>query len=319
MATEFGERRLLACSFRQLAEKHLVRPVRRKILVAGKLPATAGWQPALPRERSGVLQKRPIIRGTTLLHRIWTVALVLASFIIAQIASADWEVASTYRDSSSVANVQHRHIVLQNSSENATIDLAVFPANSATLRVVDNPSGSENLADVMRRENFIAGVNGGYFDTRFKPLGLRMIDGTMRSPLVRARLLTGVLCASSRGIEIVRLGEFSQKKKCDAAIECGPFLIDGGVPVRGLDQSRRARRTFVAVTRTGNATIGVSRELSLAELAGVLSALPDFKVWRALNLDGGSSSAFWFRRNGVTPFSIAEEKAVRDFVGIVAH
>jgi hypothetical protein len=130
-------------------------------------------------------------------------------------------------------------------------------------------------------------------------------------------LLTGVLCASSRGIDIVRLGEFSQKKKCAAAIECGPFLIDGGMPVRGLDQSRRAGRTFVAVTRTGTAALGVSNDLSLAELASALAALPDFKIWRALNLDGGSSSAFWFQRNGGTPFSIPEEKAVRDFVGIV--
>ena len=243
-------------------------------------------------------------------------ALVLASFILAQIASADWQVASLDRESSTVAGVQHRNIVLQNSAESATIDLAFFPTNSGTLRVIDNPGGSESLADVIRRENFIAGVNGGYFDTQFKPLGLRVIDGTTRSPLIRARLLTGVLCASPRGIEIARLGEFSQKKKCDAAIECGPFLIDGGMPVRGLDQSRRARRTFVAVTRTGAATLGVSNDLSLAELAGALAALPDFKIWRALNLDGGSSSAFWFRRSGGTPFSIAEEKSVRDFVGV---
>jgi hypothetical protein len=245
-------------------------------------------------------------------------AIVLASVILAQIASADWQVVSADRESSPVAGVEHRHFVLQNSSESATIHLAFFPANSATLRLIDNPGGSENLADVMRRGNFIAGVNGGYFDPHFKPLGLRVIDDTTRSPLIRAHLLTGVLCASSRGIEIVRLSEFSQKKKCAAAIESGPFLIDRGVPVGGLDRSRRARRTFVAVTRTGAATLGVSDELSLAELASALAALPDFKVWRALNLDGGSSSAFWFQRSGGEAFSIPEEKNVRDFVGIAA-
>jgi uncharacterized protein YigE (DUF2233 family) len=186
------------------------------------------------------------------------------------------------------------------------------------LRVIDNPGGSENLADVMRRENFIAGVNGGYFDARFRPLGLRVIEGTTRSPFIRARLLTGVLCASSRGIEIVRRSEFSQKKKCMSAVECGPFLIDGGTAVRGLDQSRRAGRTFAAVTRVGTATLGVSSDLSLAELASALAALPDFKIWRALNLDGGSSSAFWFRKKDGGAFSISEEKSVRDFVGITA-
>ena len=253
-----------------------------------------------------------------LCRQIQKSAFLLASFIFVQIASADWQLGSVDRESFAVAGVQHRHIVLQNSAESATIDLAFFPTNSATLRVIDNPSGSENLADLMRGENFIAGVNGGYFDTQFRPLGFRVVDGKTRSPLIRARLLTGVLCVSPRGIEIARLREFSQKKKCEAAIECGPFLIDGGIPVRGLDNSRRARRTFVAVTRTGAATLGVSTDLSLAELGSALAALPDFKVWRALNLDGGSSSAFWFRRSGGAPFSIPEEKAVRDFVVIVA-
>jgi phosphodiester glycosidase len=251
-------------------------------------------------------------------RRVISGALVLASFILTQIASADWQVASLDRESSAVAGVQHRHFVLQNSAESATIDLAFFRTNSATLRVIDNPGGSENLCDVMRRENFIAGVNGGYFDTQFRPIGLRVIDGTTRSPLIRARLLTGVLCASSRGIEIVRRGEFSQKKKCMSAVGCGPFLIDGGMAVHGLDRSRRARRTFIATARGGEAALGISSSLSLAELAGALAALPDFKIWRALNLDGGSSSAFWFRKKDGGAFSISEEKSVRDFVGIIA-
>lgn len=266
--------------------------------------------------RTGVSPKRPPICDRMLWRQIQRGAVLFASFIFVQIASAGWQVAALDRESSAVAGVQHRHIVLQNSAESAIIDLAFFPAKSATLRVIDNPGGSENLADVMRRENFIAGVNGGYFDTEFRPLGLRVIDGTTRSPLIRSRLLTGVLCASSRGIEIARLGEFSQKKKCQSAVECGPFLIDGGMPVRGLDHSRRARRTFVAVTRSGAATLGVSNDLSLASLASALAALPDFKVWRGLNLDGGSSSAFWFRRSNGAPFAIPEEKTVRDFVGV---
>ena len=266
--------------------------------------------------RNGVSPKPPTISDKTFRGQIGTGARVFAWFILPPIATANWQVVSTKREPSTVAGVEYRHVIVQNSAESATIDVALISIKSAVLHLIDNPSGSENLADVMGRENFIAGVNGGYFDTQFRPLGLRVMDGTRRSPLIRARLLTGVLCASSGGIEIIRLSEFSQKKKCDAGIECGPFLIDGGMPVRGLDQSRRARRTFVAVTRTGNATIGVSSDLSLAELAGALAALPDSKIWRALNLDGGSSTAFWFRRKDGSATSIPEEKSVRDFVGI---
>ena len=38
----------------------------------------------------------------------------------------------------------------------------------------------------------------------------------------------------------------------------------------------------------------------------------------AMNLDGGSSTGFWFARENGSEFSIPEQKPVRDFVGIVA-
>jgi hypothetical protein len=36
-----------------------------------------------------------------------------------------------------------------------------------------------------------------------------------------------------------------------------------------------------------------------------------------MNLDGGSSSAFWFAREDGSAFSAPGQKPVRDFVGIV--
>jgi len=79
-------------------------------------------------------------------RRMISGALVLASFILAQIASADWQVATLDRESSAVAGVQHWRIVLQNSAESATIDLAFFPTNSATLRVIDNVGHCPHLS-----------------------------------------------------------------------------------------------------------------------------------------------------------------------------
>src|SRR5207237_9755172 len=119
------------------------------------------------------------------------------SFVLAQISFAVWRFTSSDRQSSAVAGIEHRHSNLQNADESATIDLAAFSIKTATLHLIDNPGGSENLAAVMGRENFVAGVNGGYFDTDFRPLGLRVFDGKTRSPLVRARLRTAALCATA--------------------------------------------------------------------------------------------------------------------------
>jgi exopolysaccharide biosynthesis protein len=246
----------------------------------------------------------------------------LAACTLARIAAAEWQVVSINSEPAAVSGVEHLHLVVHETAgaANATIDLALFCSKSATLRVIENGSGSDNLAGAMAREKCVAGVNGGYFDPNFRPIGLRVIDGATVSALTRARLLTGVLCASSRGIEIVRLGEFSRRRKLNAAVECGPFLVDLGTPVAHLDDKRSARRTFAALARGGTAALGVSSELTLAQLAAALSDRSlaiNFKVWRAMNLDGGSSSAFWFTKKTGSVFAVSEEKAVRDFIAVV--
>jgi exopolysaccharide biosynthesis protein len=116
------------------------------------------------------------------------------------------------------------------------------------LRVVDNPDG-QSLGAMMKREKFVCGVNGGYFDTEFKPIGLRVADGTTFSPLRRARLITGILLQSDRGIDVIRVSEFSGTKKIIAAVQSGPFLVEGNKPIRGLNDSQLARRTFAGQRR----------------------------------------------------------------------
>ena len=250
-------------------------------------------------------------------------AVLFAALALAQSALGGWETVSSSSEPGAVSGVEHRHLVLRDSvgDADATMDLALFSRASGTLRIVDNAAGSETLSEAMARTSSVAGVNGGYFDTNFKPMGLRVINGAVASPLARARLLSGVLCASGGGITIMRLREFSAHRRCESAMQCGPFLVENGVPVSHLNAKRSARRTFAAVTRRGKAAQGVSSELTLAQLAGILADRPladDFATWRALNLDGGSSSAFWFHKKDGSVFSVSEEKNVRDFIGLTA-
>jgi uncharacterized protein YigE (DUF2233 family) len=172
----------------------------------------------------------------------------------------------------------------------------------------------------MRQERCLAGANGGYFDPDYTPIGLLVVDGNVVAPLQRARLLTGVLTASSRKVQILRIREFSRHQKLDEAIQCGPFLVDFGRRVHGLDDSRSARRTFAAVGNNERAALGSCSEVSLAQLAEILATTQlaeDFRIQRVLNLDGGSSSAFWFGRENGAAYSIPGQKTVRDFVGVV--
>ena len=140
----------------------------------------------------------------------WAVLLLLA---ITASAQAEWKILSAESESGR-AGIEHRHVIVEDAaaSQRVAVDLAVFSAKSTALRVIDNPDG-QSLGAMMKREKFVCGVNGGYFDTEFKPIGLRVADGTTFSPLRRARLITGILLQSDRGIDVVRVSEFSRHKK----------------------------------------------------------------------------------------------------------
>jgi len=174
------------------------------------------------------------------------------------------------------------------------------------------------LEEAMNRGNFLAGVNGGYFDPEHKVIGLLIVDGTIIAPLQKARLLSGVLTASPKKVQIQRVGEFTMIPKPDNAVESGPMIVDLGKAVRGLESTKLARRTFAATGSGDKAAIGFCSDVTLADLSQILAATmsSDFKIQRALNLDGGTSSAFWFKRANGSSFSISEEKLVRDFVAI---
>lgn len=241
---------------------------------------------------------------------------------LASAAQAEWAVTSSETERSAVAGVEHRRIVVSESEtgEEAKLDLALFSTKSATLRVVDNPTGADDLAAVIRRTRAVAGVNGGYFDPQDAPLGLLISDGKLIAPLRKARLLSGVMVVTKGRVELLRYAEYSSKKNAAAALQCGPFLVDGSRSVPGLNDTRSARRTFILTGGADRAALGFCSSVTLAELGDILAKpgiVADLKVQRALNLDGGSSSAFWFagERDG---FSIREQKTVRNFVIVTA-
>jgi len=247
--------------------------------------------------------------------------LVLLSLLaLTASAQAEWKVFAAESEPGR-SGFEHRHVVVENAAagQRVAIDIAVFSAKSTAVRVIDNPDG-QGLGAVMKRENCVCGVNGGYFDMEFKPIGLRVADGTTFSPLRRARLITGILLQSDRGIDVLRVSEFSRTKKNIAAVQSGPFLVEGNKRIRGLNDSQLARRTFAGIATNDRAFLGFCSDVSLAQLADILATAPiaaDSKIRRAMNLDGGSSSAFWFAREDGSAFSISGRKPVRDFVAVV--
>jgi len=254
-----------------------------------------------------------------MLHRFF----LAAGALLLAVASGfgQWIEKSSSAETSASPALVHRHIEVENSSgDTAQLDLALVVSGKPdlSLRLIDNPGGSLDLAEAMNRNECVAGVNGGYFDLDFLPMGLRISGGKIVRPMRRARLLTGILASGPGYMKILRINEYSPRAKINVAVQCGPLLVDAGHPVKGLERTRLARRTFAVV---GNRTfgLGVSSDVTLADAAEILSTVrlgENGKAVRAMNLDGGSSTAFWFKRANGSVISQSELKTVRDFVGI---
>src|SRR5206468_12468628 len=114
---------------------------------------------------------RRLITLQTCLVRSQSTLLLLAVVASGQ---AESKVASTESEPGR-EGIEHRHVVVEDAaaSQRADLDVAVFSAKSCAVRVIDNPEG-ESLSAMMKRERCACGVNGGYFDAQFKPIGLRI-------------------------------------------------------------------------------------------------------------------------------------------------
>jgi len=200
----------------------------------------------------------------------------------------------------------------------AELRVVFFDSKKCGLKVIDNASGDDDLAAAMERTGCLAGVNGNYFHPDRTPLGLVVSDGKTVHPQERAKLLSGMLTATRDRISLLRTAEFQPDPKITQALQAGPFLVDHGVPVTGLNDTRRAERTVVLSDGGGHCALLVcSSPVTLAGMARILSSqgvISEMHVVRALNLDGGSSTAFWVKE---PPFYRREFKTVRNFLGVV--
>ena len=141
-------------------------------------------------------------------------------------------------------------------------------------------------------------MNGGFFHADGRPAGLVISQGRRVNRFETARLLSGVIYSDGRGIHLLRRGQFQDHPGIDALLQSGPYLVESARAERGLSPSDPNRRTFIATDWRGRWAIGTTLgSLTLADLAECLAspgALIPWRVDRALNLEGGTSSGFYF-------------------------
>ncbi len=201
--------------------------------------------------------------------------------------------------------------------------MVLFDSSRCQLKVIDQPqdfAGGGQITAAMRQAGAIAGVNGGFFTPQFVPMGLMVADGRPTGTWQANKLLTGAVVVSAGKPQLLWNAEARSRQKAAQFLQAGPRLVDAGKAVPSLERSKHTTRTFIATDGRGRWIIGLARGTSLGELADALASaelIPGFRIQRALNLDGGRSSALYYRTADGAEHSDPGWSTVRNYLGIV--
>ena len=134
-------------------------------------------------------------------------------------------------------------------------------------------------------------INGAYFDKDFLPVGFYKIDGKIINKALSPNLSGAIGINKFGKISLLEKNEIAQNSQLPTIMQTGPYIIDPNGKL-GIHHNnhKRYQRTIIAKTRSGDLFLISTAPISLYNLSRALKEeLP--KIERALNLDGGPSSA----------------------------
>ena len=240
---------------------------------------------------------------------------------IARTALAEWRTVSQGKPMSLGSGAWQVTKTL-GGAQDGELKLVFFDASRYTLQVVDQPAHKDpqNIADAVRPTNALAATNGGYFTPEFAPMGLQISQDHITGTFEIKPLLTGVVLVRKSKPFLLWRDEYAALPGVSDLLQAGPRLVNEGAPVVGLDDFKSRARTFIMCDNSGHWALGICRNATLSALARILlspKVINEFKVERALNLDGGSSTGLWWRDTSGTEHYDREHDTVRNFLAVV--
>jgi uncharacterized protein YigE (DUF2233 family) len=197
----------------------------------------------------------------------------------------------SWREISPGVQMRRWHVTV----EGLRVPIVAVRAAASRFRV--DAGATLDVAAWRRRLTGTAVVNGGFFDTDGRTLGLRISRGKQVSPLRKADW--GVFYVSPKGARIVHTRDWAGwsrrvKARVREAVQCGPRLVVDGRVLHLKPQW--ARRTGLGVMRDGRVVMAVAEdEMSFRSWAALWARRDGLNCVDALNLDGGGSTQIAIR------------------------
>lgn len=168
-------------------------------------------------------------------------------------------------------------------------------ADPARLRLFSNLSERLTSGELLVKRQCRVLVNAGFYDTANRHLGWFLSGGREISPVRINRLFDGYIFFQGGGVNI----GFEKQDKADWGFQSGPMLIYDAKPLKLNIKDDQPRRRIVAGTNRENELVFLAIVSPESDYSGpLLSDLPkivkgiDPGLTAAINLDGGSASAF---------------------------
>lgn len=173
-----------------------------------------------------------------------------------------------------------------------------------TLSLIPNFSNPRDVQTLMSENACTSAINGGFYDTDGKPLGYFFTAKRTYGKKIVSPLINGFFWADTSGTAIISTALPDIQYRF--ALQSGPVLMFNGAAMNlTIQNDERARRMIVAKT-ADNAILFMTLYLADSAFSGpMLSDLPmilravsvkeNLDIVDALNLDGGSASAFYGR------------------------
>lgn len=161
------------------------------------------------------------------------------------------------------------------------------------------PKTVQSWSKDMKKATFVA--NGVFFDEKWQPTGMLKTGGKLVGSRNYDPALSGILELSPEVRVINTATEKYDLTKMTEAAQSFPLIIKAGVSVTSFKDTHAARRTVFGTDNDGNAYVGIIPEDSVTfpDLAKIL-AKTGVSWSNVINLDGGSSSGFALRSNGMS-------------------
>ena len=184
---------------------------------------------------------------------------------------------------------------------NARYYFDYFEADPDKLFLFGNFEKGEKAEDIKLRFNCQNLTNGGFYDDKFKPIGLFISEYEELSPWQKNQLFNGVFSINMFGTP--RITRERPRDSLRLALQSGPLVFENGGKVVFKSSEDHSRRVVVAVTGENKPLFLVFYSINNFIEGPTLDELPvliekinaDLKlgIADALNLDGGNASAFY--------------------------